>query len=482
MSDSRPRMLDVTATYTDQYQLAMAQVYFLEGRGGERAVFDYFFRTLPFGGGYAVFAGLDDLLDVLEDLRFSREDLDFLRASGLDGPFLEFLGDFRFRGDVRAAREGDVVFPTLPVVTVEADLVEAQVVETLLLNLLNFQTLVATKASRIRQVAGDAHLVDFGLRRAQGLGGYHASRAAIVGGFDATSNVRAGGDHGIPVSGTMAHSFVQSFDDELEAFRAFARGRPDDCVLLVDTYSTLDSGVPNAITVGLEMAARGERLKGVRLDSGDLAWLARETRRMLDGAGLPEVRIAASNQLDEYVIRSLREQGAPIDLYGVGTSLVTGQPDAALDGVYKLALFQERPRIKLSESVAKTTLPGRKQVLRALDAAGGFLGADVVVLQDETQVEVMHHPFEPFRSLPLAGYRMEPLLHPVMREGRRLEARRSLAEIREHARHRLALLGEEYKRFENPHLYKVGLGPRLKEERDRLIQEHRSGPAGGLAR
>jgi nicotinate phosphoribosyltransferase len=482
MTDPPPRMIDFTATYTDQYQLAMAQVYFLSGRSGERAVFDYFFRKLPFGGGYAVFAGLDDLLDVLEQLRFSEADLAFLRASGMDGAFVESLRDFRFRGDVHAAREGDLVFPTRPVVTVEADLIEAQIVETLLLNLLNFQTLVATKASRIRQVAGDAQLVDFGLRRAQGAGGYHASRAAIVGGFDATSNVRAGRDYGIPVSGTMAHSFVQSFDDEVEAFRAFARGRPDDCVLLVDTYSTLSSGVPNAITVGLEMAARGQRLKAVRLDSGDLAWLARETRRMLDGAGLPEVRIAASNQLDEHVIRSLREQGAPIDLYGVGTSLVTGQPDAALDGVYKLALFQGRPRLKLSESVAKTTLPGRKQVFRVLDEGGGFLGADVVALHDEGEVPAMHHPFEPFRSLSLAGYRTEPLLHPVMRGGWRLEERRPLAEIRDYGRQRLALLGEEYKRFENPHLYKVGLSPRLKEERDRLIQEHRSGPAGGATR
>jgi nicotinate phosphoribosyltransferase len=474
--DPPPRMMDFTATYTDQYQLTMAQVYFLEGRMGERAVFDYFFRKLPFGGGYAVFAGLDDLLDILEGLSFSDQDLAFLRASGLDGAFVDFLADFRFQGDVYAAREGDLVFPTRPVVTVEADIIEAQIVETLLLNLLNFQTLVATKASRIRQVAGDAKLVDFGLRRAQGAGGYHASRAAVVGGFDATSNVRAGRDYGIPVSGTMAHSFVQSFDSELEAFRAFARGRPEDCVLLVDTYGTLSSGVPNAITVGLEMAARGERLKAVRLDSGDLAWLARETRRMLDEAGLPDVRLAASNQLDEHVIRSLREQGAPIDLYGVGTSLVTGQPDAALDGVYKLSHFAGQPRIKLSESVAKTTLPGRKQVFRALNEGGGFLGADVVALRDETDVEVMHHPFEPFQSLPLTGYRTEPLLHPVMEGGRRLEARRPLAEIRDYARRRLALLGEEYKRFENPHLYKVGLSPRLKQERDGLIEEHRRDP------
>lgn len=466
-------MLDFTGTYTDQYQLAMAQVYFLQGRRGERAVFDYFFRKLPFAGGYAVFAGLQDVMDVLETLVFTQEDIAFLAEQGMDASFLDYLKSFRFRGNVNAPREGDIVFPTRPVLVVEADIIEAQIVETLLLNILNFQSLIATKASRIRRVAGSARLVDFGLRRAQGAGGYHASRAAIIGGFEATSNVRAGRDYAIPVSGTMAHSFVQSFEDELTAFRAFADARPEDCVLLVDTYHTLRSGVPNAIVVAREMAARGQALKAVRLDSGDLTYLARQTRRMLDEAGFPDVGIAASNQLDEHVIRSLREQGAPIDIFGVGTSLVTGMPDAALDGVYKLAMFEGKPRIKLSEVVEKITLPFEKQVLRVLDGEGRFLGADAVVLKGETEVGVMHHPFDPFKSMPLAGMRKEALLKPVMRDGRRVESAPSLMQTKDYSQSRLALLADEHRRFDNPHIYKVGLSTRLKTARDRLIREYR---------
>jgi nicotinate phosphoribosyltransferase len=340
-------MLDITATYTDQYEIAMGQGYFLAGRQAEYAVFDYFFRKNPFGGGYTVFAGLPDLLAVLENLRFDREDLDFLRAQEFHLDYLAYLKDFRFRGTLYAPPEGDLAFPTRPVLRVEGLLIETQIIETLLLNILNFQSLIATKASRIRHVAKDGVLIDFGLRRAQGLGGYHASRAAVVGGFDATSNARAARDFNLQPSGTMAHSYVQSHESELAAFRSFAAARPNDCVLLVDTYDTLQSGVPNAITVAREMEKKGQRLKAIRLDSGDLAYLAKRSRAMLDAAGLQEVKIAASNQLDEYVIRSLMSQGAPIDVFGVGTSLVIGRPDAALDGVYKMAAVDGRPVIKL---------------------------------------------------------------------------------------------------------------------------------------
>jgi nicotinate phosphoribosyltransferase len=343
----------------------------------------------------------------------------------------------------------------------------------LLLNILNFETLIATKASRMRDMAGNRTLIDFGLRRAHGTGGYHASRAAIVGGCDATSNVRAGQDYGIPVSGTMAHSFIQSYDDELTAFRDFAEGRPDDCVLLVDTYNTLRSGVPNAITVGKEMEGRGHRLKAVRLDSGDLAYLAKRARRMLDDAGLGYVKIAASNQLDEHVIKSLLEQGAPIDVFGVGTSLVTGQPDGALDGVYKLAYANRQPRIKLSESTVKITLPYRKQVLRVLNGEGNFFGAEVVTLAEEKDAATMHHPFDPLKFLSVREYKKEPLVHQVMKEGKRITEERSLKEISRYRQSRMDLLPAEYKRFENPHIYKVGLSDRLKEERDRLIEERR---------
>lgn len=466
-------MIDFTGTYTDQYQLTMAQVYFQTGHKDQRAVFDYFFRKLPFGSGYAVFAGLEDLLDVLEDLRFDEADLEYLKEQGLDPAFINYLKDFHFKGNIYASREGDLVFPTRPVLQVEGNIIEAQIVETLLLNILNFQTLVATKASRMRWVAGDRRLVDFGLRRAQGVGGYHASRAAFIGGFDATSNVRAGRDFGIPVSGTMAHSFIESYDEELAAFRAFAEGRPDTCVLLVDTYDTLKSGVPNAITIAKEMEKRGHRLRGIRLDSGDLAWLSKESRKMLDSAGLEYVKIAASNQLDEYVIRSLLEQKAPIDMYGVGTSLVTGQPDAALDGVYKLVLAAGQPRIKLSETVTKITIPNMKQVYRMASGSGGWIGADVVALVEEGDIKSMYHPFDPHKSMSVEKYRKEPLLETVMEGGERSSAPRPLADIAEYARERLSLLPPEFKRFENPHIYKVGLSDGLKKERDELIEAHR---------
>ena len=289
-------MQNFTATYTDLYQISMAQVYFQKGKHKHKAVFDYFFRKLPFEGGYAIFAGLETVLEILEDFQFSTSDLDYLKAQGLDPEFIKYLKDFKFKGTLTSTSEGDIVFPTRPVLQVEGNMVEAQLVETLLLNILNFQTLIATKASRIRKSAGEATLIDFGMRRAQGTGSYYASRAAFIGGFEATSNVVAGKDFNIPISGTMAHSLVQSYDDELTAFRDFAQSHPNTTVLLIDTYDTLKSGLPNAIKVGKEMESRGESLKGIRLDSGDLSYLAKKCRKALDEAGLHEVKIAVSNQ------------------------------------------------------------------------------------------------------------------------------------------------------------------------------------------
>ncbi len=469
-------MIPLTGTYNDLYQLTMAQVYFLRGKQSEQAVFDYFFRKLPFAGGYAVFAGLEDVLDVLENLHFSGGDIRYLEEQGLHPAFLEYLERFRFRGDIHSSREGDLVFPHRPVLRVEANIIEAQLIETLLLNILNFQTLVATKARRMRQVAGTGRkLVDFGLRRAHGYGGYLASRAAMIGGFDATSNVQAGRDYHIPVSGTMAHSFIESYDSELDAFRDFARERPDDCVLLVDTYETLKSGVPNAITVGKEMEKEGKRLKGIRLDSGDLTYLSIRARKMLDEAGLDYVKIAASNQLDEEVIKSILDEGASIDLFGVGTSLVTGQPDAALDGVYKLSMAYDKPRLKLSESLEKISFPHRKQVYRLL-LNDHFYGGDVVALTDEElPLEMMHHPFDPLKSMPIDCYRLEPLLEPVMVTGRRVNEKHGVEEIRDYSQQRFNNLPEAFKRFKNPHVYKIGLSDRLHEERNRLIESKKKG-------
>jgi nicotinate phosphoribosyltransferase len=464
-------MFNYTATYTDKYQLTMSQVYFLKGQKETRAVFDYFFRKLPFNGGYAIFAGLEDLLNILESLRFDEEDLAFLKKQGYHPDFVKYLEKFRFTGNIYSSVEGDLVFPVRPVLQIEANIIEAQIIETLLLNILNFQTLIATKASRMRQAAEGRILIDFGLRRAQGPGGYYASRAAFIGGFDGTSNVRAARDYDIPASGTMAHSFIESYDDELSAFIHFAEVQPRDCVLVVDTYDTLKSGIPNAIKVAKKMEEKGFRLNGIRLDSGDLAYLAKESRKRLNRAGLDYVQIAVSNQLDEYIIKSLLEQQAPIDVFGVGTSLVTGHPDGALDGVYKLAFANGKPRIKLSENVSKITLPHRKQVFRILDSFGNFVGADAVTLFDESNIDKMYHPTYPLKSLSLANQPKEPVLHKVMENGQRVNRPFSLSEIRQYSQGRLEKLPQEYKRFDNPHIYKVGISNKLQNERDRLIDE-----------
>lgn len=463
--------MNITASYTDLYQLTMAQVYFKKRPEG-KAVFDYYFRKSPFGGGYAVFAGLENILDILQGLKFTESDIEYLEQHDFEPSFLEYLRNFRFKGTIFSTKEGDIVFPNRPILQVEGNIIEAQIVETVLLNMLNFQTLIATKASRIRHSAKEEVLLDMGLRRAHATGGYYATRAAIIGGVDSTSNVKAAEDFGIPCAGTMAHSLIQSYGDELKAFRDFAEIRPKNCVFLVDTYNTLRSGLPNAITVAKEMENRGQRLMGVRLDSGDLAYLAKQTRKMLDEADLKYVKIVASNQLDEYVIQSLKEQEAPIDIYGVGTNLVTGQPDASLGGVYKLSEYDGEPRIKLSENIIKVSLPYRKQVYRMLDENGTFYGADAIALASENKVERMFHLFDPTKNLNLSQFKQEPIMEKVFDNGNRIFPEKTTLDIAKYAKSRLEMLPTEYKRFQNPHIYKIGLSEKLKGERDRLIQLH----------
>lgn len=463
----------ITGIYTDLYQLTMAQVYFLTGKSHLHCSFDYFFRKLPFEGGYAVFAGLENVIDLLQELHFSKDDIDYLKDIGLKREFADSLEHFRFRGTIYAVKEGEIVFPNEPILRVEGNILEAQIIETMLLNILNFQSLIATKAARMKSVAGTKTLSDFGLRRAQGTGGYHATRAAIIGGFDSTSNVKAACDFGIPCVGTMAHSFVQSYDDELSAFRDFAANRPEHCVLLVDTYDTLRSGIPNAITVAGEMKARGHQLQGIRLDSGDLSYLSKQARKMLDDAGLHDVKITVSNQLDEWVIKSLQDQHAPIDIFGVGTSLVTAPPDAALDGVYKLAYADGKPRIKLSENLKKITLPDKKQIYRTYLKDEHHFDADVICLQDEKAPSAMHHPFEPDKSLSLTGRKQEPLLQLVMQNGKRGNTPIPLKDIARYTQKRLRMLPEEHKRFHYPHTYKVGISEQLRHERDELKRLHK---------
>jgi len=460
---------DGSGIYTDYYQLTMAQGYFLTGRSNATSCFDYFFRENPFHGGYVLFAGLTDVLEMIEGFAFSDEIIEYLGRSGFKEEFLRYLRSFKFMGTITSVREGEVVFPLEPLLRVEGTLIEAQIVETLLLNIVNFESLIATKASRVKAAAGGRRVVDFGLRRAQGLGGIHATKAAIIGGIDATSNVYAAFHNDIEVSGTQAHSWVQSFDDELTAFRKYAEVYPDQCVLLVDTYNTLRSGIPNAITVAKELEQRGHRLMAIRLDSGDLAYLSKHARNMLDQAGLSYVKITVSNQLDEFVIRSLLEdQGAPIDMFGVGTRLITGQPAAALDGVYKLSMCDGEPRLKFSENYTKLTLPGVKKIYRFLNEDGLF-SADGVALEGEQPPENIFHPFFPEQKSTLKNCTSEALMRVVMDRGKTI-VKSSTQESARYAHERLTHLAGEHKRFEFPHIYRVGISQKLLSLRARLVE------------
>lgn len=459
--------------YTDYYELNMALGYFSKGKHKEAAVFDYFFRTHPFESGFTIFAGLQDFLEMLRDFRYSPDDLKYLKLQGFPDDFLEFLAGFSFRGTIYSVEEGEIVFPGEPLMRVHGNLVETQLIESLLLNVLNFESLVATKSYRIRMVAGERNFAEFGLRRAQGLGALWATRAAAIGGADSTSNVLGAAMYDISPSGTLAHSWIQSFDNELDAFRAFAEVHGSKTILLVDTYDTLQSGVPNAIIVAREMESGGERLKAIRLDSGDLAYLSKKARKMLDEAGYPYVKIVASNQLNEYVIQSLlNEQNAPIDAFGVGTELVSGKPDAALDGVYKLAAINDRPKMKISDNVQKMTLPGVKNLFRFFDADGLFY-RDGIFLADETPGlrNILFHPVFPEKRTDVSGLHYEELLKPVFTEGKALTSLKTPSEINQYLKNRIALLPVEHRRFIQPHLYKAGISEKLMKLKSSLIEE-----------
>jgi nicotinate phosphoribosyltransferase len=459
--------------YTDFYELSMAQGYFYCGKKNEIATFNYFFRTNPYKGGFTVFAGLQDFLELLDKFTFSKSDIKYLKEQGFRSDFLTYLENFRFSGTILSVEEGEIVFPNEPVLQVEGTVIECQLIESLLLNILNFESLIATKAFRIKLVAGDRIFTDFGLRRAQGFGALHASRAAIIGGAASTSNVLAGKIYGIPVSGTQAHSWVQSFETELEAFRTYVNAHPENAILLVDTYDTLKSGVPNAIKVGKEMEKKGERLKAIRLDSGDLAYLSKRSRRMLDEAGLKYVKIIASNQLNEHVIKSLlKDQDAKIDAFGIGTELITGKSDAALDGVYKLTEINGEPKMKFSENIEKVTLPGKKQVYRCLDEEGYFY-RDAVAIGEETAEEIknIYHPVYPERFTDIQNCRKYPLLKTVVKNGKNIRNKKTPSEIHDYLLSRSALLPDEHKRFISPHLYKVGITQKLMGTRNKLAKK-----------
>lgn len=474
-----------SALLTDLYQLTMLAGYHARGMHEEHAVFDLYFRQAPYNGSYAVFAGLQPALDFLRALRFEDEDIAYLECLGLfHADFLDYLRGFRFRGKLTAPPEGTAVFPHVPLMTLEGRLAEVQLVETALLNIINFQTLVATKAARLCSAAGGAAVVEFGLRRAQGPdGALSVARAAAVGGVDSTSNLLAGKEFGLAVKGTQAHSWVMAFDSELEAFRAYAETFPDSCTLLVDTWDTLKSGVPNAIRVAQELRERGQELLGIRLDSGDLAWLSRQARKMLDEAGFPRVKILASNDLDEELIEVIRNDGGLVDIYGVGTRLATchGEGGGALGGVYKLVQIGGRPTLKATSDPAKATLPGQKSLYRVVDAAGHYL-LDLIALDGEEigRGAEVFDPANPARSLHIPpDATLRRLGAAVMEGGRVLVEPEGLAEMAARCRVELSRLPEGSLRQVNPHRYKVSISRGVLELRGHLLVEAASkAPAG----
>lgn len=465
---------------TDLYQLTMGYGFFRQKKHEEEVVFDLFFRKNELIT-YSIAAGLEQAMEYLLDWRFDDEDIAYLRSLELfDEDFLEYLKNMRFTGDVYAVREGEPVFPGEPILTVKAPLIQAQFAETALLNIINHQTLIATKSSKIcRATNGRGVVMEFGLRRAQGPdAGIYGARAAVVGGCSSTSDVLAGKMFDVPVAGTMAHSWVMGYRSEYEAFRAYADAYPDNCLLLVDTYDTLRSGVPNAIKVFKELKAKGHTPKGIRLDSGDFAYLSKKARKMMDEAGFPEAKICVSGDLDERSINSLVQQGAKIDLWGVGTRLITSEDLPALGGVYKLsAVFdgdgKEIPKIKLSDNTAKITTPAFKKLYRLYDKENGMAIADLITLKGETVDEskplTLFHPVETWKTHEVENFCAEELQREIVRGGKLVYEFPKLKDIREFSKERLAKFWEEYLRLDLPQVYKVDLSKKLHALKTEMI-------------
>lgn len=471
---------------TDLYELTMMQGYF-EKKSNDIVVFDAFYRKNPSGNGYAITAGLEQIIDYIKNLSFSYDDIDYLRGLQIfSEDFLEYLAGFHFTGDIYAIPEGSVVFPQEPLVKVVAPIMEAQLVETAILNILNHQSLIATKASRVCYAAKGDGVMEFGLRRAQGPdAGTLGARAAVIGGCVGTSNVLCGQIFDVPVLGTHAHSWIMSFPDEYTAFKTYANMYPDACILLVDTYDTLKSGVPNAIRVFNEMKAAGIHSKkyGIRLDSGDLAYLSKKARKMLDQAGFTDAVISASSDLDEYLIDSLKTQGAAITSWGVGTNLITSADCPAFGGVYKLAAIKKpeedtfTPKIKISENPAKITNPGNKTVFRIIDKETGKLKADLIALANEVYNEKedleIFHPIDTWKRSTLKGgtYTMEEILVPVFKKGQCVYPSPKTMDIQTYCKNQLNLLWDESRRLVNPQEVYVDLSKELYELKMNLLNK-----------
>lgn len=469
---------------TDLYQLTMMNGYLKQGRKEEIAIFDLFFRQNDMIT-YSLACGLEQAIDYVLNLHFDDDDIAYFKSLNIFcDEFIEYLRDFKFTGEIYAVPEGTVVFPSEPILTVKAPIMQAQLIETALLNIINFQTLIASKAAKIRYVAKEDVIMEFGLRRAQAPdAGIYGARAAVIGGCNSTSNVLAGKMFNIPVAGTHAHSWVMNFKDEYTAFKAYADVYPENALLLVDTYDTLNQGVPNAIKVFDYLKEKGYKGKGIRLDSGDLAYLSKKARKMLDAAGHTDTIICASGDLDEYSINSLKNQGACINSWGVGTRLITSADMPALGGVYKLAGILDDdgkvvPKIKVSENTAKITNPGFKNIYRVYDNATGKAEADFIFLRDEKPIDttkplVLRHPTERWKKITFTDYTLRPLHVQVVKEGKLVYKMPTLMEIKAYAEKEIESFWDEYKRIDKPHIYKVDLSDGLYELKHDMLDKIR---------
>ncbi len=466
---------------TDFYELTMANGYFENGMGDTISYFDMFFRSVPDGGGFAIMCGLDQMIEYMENLRFDEEDIAYLKSKGIfSEKFLDYLRNFRFSCDVWAVPEGTPIFPNEPIVTVRGPAIQAQFVETMVLICINHQSLIATKANRIVRAAEGRPVMEFGSRRAQGCdGAVYGARAAYIAGCCGTACTISDRDDGVPALGTMAHSWVQMFDSELEAFRAYAKCYPNGTTLLVDTYNVLRSGLPNAITVFKEMRDRGEKPAGIRIDSGDITYLSKRARQMLDDEGFKDVKIVASNSLDEYIIRDILVQGAEIDSFGVGERMITSRSEPVFGGVYKLAAIEKNgeiiPKIKLSENTVKITNPDFKEVWRLFDIYTGKAIADVITCRgeiiDDTKPYEIFDPDHTYKRKTLEHFSAVRLMEQIFDDGKCIYERPSADDIREYCSAQLETIWDEVKRFENPHKYYVDLSQKLWDKKNELLMK-----------
>lgn len=467
------------ALHTDLYQINMGYAYFKDGVHERKAYFDVYFRKIPFGGGYAVFAGLQKVIEYLNSFEFTDSDIEYLAGLGYEDDYLQYLKQMKFTGSIRSVREGEIVFGNEPLIRVEAPLIQAQIIETAILNIVNYQILIATKAARIKHLCPNEPCMEFGTRRAHEFdAAVWGARASIIGGFDSTSNVKAAKLFGIPCSGTHAHSFVQAYEDEKVAFKKYAAAHKD-CYFLVDTYDTLRSGIPTAIEVADELKDKINFL-GIRLDSGDIAYLSKEARKMLDAAGYPNAKVVASNDLDEATITHLKQEGARIDAWGIGTKLITAYDNPALGAVYKLACLEDEngnmvDRLKVSENPAKLTIPGIKRVYRIINTKNGMAAGDYIALESEDVSKEesikLFHPTHTYLEKEVKNFEARDLHVDIFKDGKQVYEVPSVQESAEYFKENKKIIWNEYLRLLNPEFYPVDLSTKCWKNRNRILRK-----------